>query len=336
MKTHKDWLSQVQEVVIEPDRPIVDPHHHLWRDKKIDAYELDDLWADTASGHNIIGTVFVECSADYRKAGPMALKPVGETEYVSAIARESQQASITGRPPIMGLVSHADLCLGTAVTNVFEAHAAASDGLVRGIRHSAAFHPDPPMVDRHSVRIEHLLMRKDFREGFGCLKDAGLSFDAWLLHTQIVELIDLARAFPDTIIIFDHFGGPLGVGAFAGKQAEIYPKWKQDVAELAKCGNVFAKLGGLAMPLNGWGWHDRALPASSDEIVAAHQDYYLHTIDCFGPARCMFESNFPVDKLSVSYGVLWNAFKKMAARFTKDEQDQLFRATATGVYRLNF
>ena len=178
------------------------------------------------------------------------------------------------------------------------------------------------------------MMQDDFRAGFAQLEPAGITFDAWLLHPQIPELTALARAFPNTTIIFDHFGGPLGVGPYEGKQNEVYHIWKRDISELASCDNVVAKLGGLAMPINGWGWDQGDLPASSDEIVAAHQDYYLHTIDCFSPGRCMFESNFPVDKLSVSYPVLWNGLKKIANRFNDKEKEQLFRGTAKWVYRL--
>ena len=330
----KLWLEQVIEDIIDPQRPIIDPHHHLWRDKTVDDYQLADLWEDTGSGHNIIGTVFVECSADYRKEGPEALRPVGETDYVSAAAEISSTQAADGRPPILGIVSHANLRLGDAVEEVIAAHLDAGKGRVKGIRHSAAYYPDPPAVDRYAGRTQHLLLDPDFRRGFTKLAPFDMSFDAWLLHPQIRELIDLARKFPETTIIFDHFGGPLGIGPYKGKQSEIYPQWKKDVADLAKCDNVVAKLGGLAMMINGWGWDERELPASSDDIVHAHQDYYLHMIDCFGPRRCMFESNFPVDKVSVSYSVLWNAFKKIGLRFSQDENELLFEGTAKWVYRL--
>ncbi|MEL7186881.1 MAG: amidohydrolase family protein [Pseudomonadota bacterium] len=328
------WLDQVQEDIIDPERPIIDPHHHLWNDKDGSDYELDKLWADTSSGHNILGTVFVECSTNYRKDGPEPLRPVGETEYVAEMAAESRRGNSPGQSPILAIVAHANLKLGSAVTEVFDAHREAAAGLLRGIRHSVAYYPDPPAVERYTGRIRHLLMDEDFRQGFAELAPAGLSFDAWLTHEQIPELTDIARAFPDTTIVFDHFGGPMGIGPYAGKQAEIFEQWKLDVAELATCDNVVAKLGGLAMPINGWGWNERDLPASSDEIVATHEAYYLHSIDCFGPERCMFESNFPVDKLSVSYPVLWNALKKIAARFNEDEQTAMFRGTAERVYRL--
>lgn len=328
------WLAQVQEDIIDPDRPIIDPHHHLWRDKKVPIYELEDLWTDTGSGHNIVGTVFVECGADYRQDGPESLRSVGETEYVVASARVSKRDAADGKPPILGIVSHADLRLGAAVVEVLDAHAQAGEGLLCGIRHSVAYYPDPPAVKRYTGRIRHLMMNDDFREGFAQLAPAGLSFDAWLTHTQINELIDLARTFPATTIVFDHFGGPLGIGPYEGKQAEIFKQWQVEVAELAKCENVVAKLGGLAMMINGWGWDTRETPATSDEIVAAHEAYYLHSIDCFGPARCMFESNFPVDKASVSYGVLWNAFKKIASRFSDEEQSLMFYGTAKTTYGL--
>lgn len=328
------WLAQVEEDILEPERPIIDPHHHLWRDKKGPAYELENLWADTASGHNILGTVFVECGADYRPDGPESLRPVGETEYVAAAARSSCRDAAPGHPPILGIVSHVDLRLGEAVAEVIEAHRQAAGGLLRGIRHSVAYYPDPPAVERYTGRIRHLLLDGDFRRGFAQLAPAGLSFDAWLTHEQIPELTDIAQAFPETTIVFDHFGGPMGIGPYAGRQADIFPQWQKDVTDLATCDNVVAKLGGLAMPINGWGWDTRDTPATSDEIVAAHEAYYLHTIEQFGPERCMFESNFPVDRLSVSYGVLWNAFKKIARCFSEAEKDALFETTARRVYRL--
>ncbi len=323
------WLDQVKEDIIDPERPIIDPHHHLWNDKEGSDYEIDKLWADTSSGHNILGTVFIECSTNYRKDGPKALRPIGETEYVAAA--EKLGGSQT---PILGIVGHANLKLGTAVVEVLDAHRDAANGLLRGIRHSVAYYPDPPAVDRYTGRIRHLLMDSDFRDGFAQLAPAGLTFDAWLTHEQIPELTDIARAFPETTIIFDHFGGPMGIGPYAGRQAELFPQWKLDVAELATCNNVVAKLGGLAMPINGWGWDERELPATSDEVVAAHESYYLHSIDCFGPERCMFESNFPVDKLSVSYAVLWNALKKIANRYNEQEQNAMFKTTAEHIYRL--
>lgn len=332
MNQQQQWLNQVHEDPIEPHRPIIDPHHHLWR--RGEGYELSDFWEDTQCGHNIVGTVFVECGAEYRREGPKELRPLGETEYVVSTAAASRTTTAPGQPPILGMVGHANLLLGAAVAEVLAAHQESDNGLLRGIRHSTAFYPDPPAVGRYSGRIAGAMMEPAFREGFAELSNFGLSFDAWLLHPQITELTDLAQHFPETPIVFDHFGGPLGIGPYEGKQTEIFPQWKKEVAELAQNPNVVAKLGGLAMLINGWGWDTRDLPANSDEIVAAHRDYYLHTIECFGPSRCMFESNFPVDKESLSYGVLWNAFKKIAAGFSDSEKHELFFGTAARVYRL--
>ena len=198
------WHAQVIEEIIDPERPIFDPHHHLWRADM--PYEIGDLWADTQTGHNIVGTVFIECGAEYRTEGPRHLRPVGETEFVRAQAEQSQKGTKPGKPPILGMVCHADLTLGAQVDEVLQAHAAAAGGLLRGIRHSTAFYPDPPAVDRYAGRIEKLMMRDDFREGFARLAPLNLTFDAWLLHSQITELTDLARAFPETTIVFDHFG----------------------------------------------------------------------------------------------------------------------------------
>ena len=329
------WLEQVKEEIVDPERPIIDPHHHLWSDKKgASDYQIEQLWSDMAEGHNVVGTVFVECSTNYRNTGPKRLWPVGETEYVVTQANKSHGTSTASEAPILGIVSHADLKLGDAVVEVLEAHREASAGLLRGIRHSVAYYPYPPAVERYTGRIRHLLLDEQFRKGFAQLASAGLNFDAWLTHEQIPELTDIARAFPNTTIICDHFGGPMGIGEYAGKQLEIFPQWQQDIEELATCENVVAKLGGLAMPINGWGWDQRATPATSNEIVAAHSAYYLHTIDCFGPDRCMFESNFPVDRLSVSYNVLWNAFKKIAGAFSAEEQHAMFMGNAQRIYSL--
>ena len=216
---------------------------------------------------------------------------------------------------------------------MLDAHMAASSRF-RGIRHAAGWDASDEVRNSHTNPPEHLYLDASFREGFAELGKRDLSFDAWLYHTQIDELTDLARAFPETTIIFDHFGGPLGIGPYTGKQEEIYPGWQQSITELAGCPNVFPKLGGLVMPLNGFGFHKNDKPATSDEIVAATGHYYRHTIDCFGAERCMFESNFPVDKQSCSYQVLWNAFKKMVADASEDEKRALFHDSAHKAYRL--
>ncbi len=327
-----EWLDQVQEPIIEPERAICDPHHHLW-DNVRSRYLLDELLADTNSGHNVVSTVFVECGAMYRAAGPEALRPVGETEFVNGVAAMSASGGYGDMRACAGIVGYADLTLGRAVGEVLDAHLAASPRF-RGIRHAAGWDASPDIRNSHTNPSEHLLLDARFRKGFAELAPRGLSFDAWLYHGQIPELTDLARVFPDTTIIFDHFGGPLGIGPYASKREEVYRKWRTDVAELARCENVYAKLGGIVMPINGFGFHKRGVPANSDELVAASGRYHTHAIDCFGVRRAMFESNFPVDKASCSYAVLWNAFKKLVIDASEDEKNWLFHDSAVSAYRL--
>lgn len=333
MADQDQWLAQVQEEIIEPGRPICDPHHHLW-DRGGNRYLLDELLADTGSGHNVVSTVFVECMSMYRADGPVEMRPVGETEFVQGVAAMSASGGYGDMRACAGIVSFADLSLGDAVRPVLEAHIAASPNRCRGIRHASGWHESPGVRNSHTNPPQELLGMDEFRKGFAHLGKLGLSFDAWFYHHQLGELADLARAFPETTIILDHFGGPLGVGPYEGKLDEVYREWRANIGEVAACPNVVAKIGGVNMPINGFGWEKRDRPATSDELVAATKHYYLDTIELFGPERCMFESNFPVDKASVSYPVLWNAFKKMVADFREDEKAALFHDTATRVYRL--
>ncbi|MFV2089576.1 MAG: amidohydrolase [Pseudomonadales bacterium] len=328
----REWLDLVREDILEPQLPICDPHHHLW-DHSGSRYLLDELLADTGSGHNVVSTVFVECASMYRAEGRDALRPVGETEFVNGVAAMSASGQYGDTRVCAGIVSYADLNLGSAVGEVLDAHMAASPRF-RGIRHAAGWDASDAVRNSHTDPFADMLLNPDFRSGFAELGKRGLSFDAWLYHPQISQLSDLARAFPDTTIIFNHFGGPIGIGPYADKRAEIFEDWSSQVAELARCENVVAKLGGLVMPLNGFGFHNNSAPATSDEIVAATGDYHRHAIDCFGPSRCMFESNFPVDKQSCSYAVLWNAFKKLAVDFSEAEKSALFHDTAAHAYRL--
>jgi predicted TIM-barrel fold metal-dependent hydrolase len=329
----EQWLAQVTEEILEPERPICDPHHHLW-DYPGQRYLLDELLADTGSGHHIVATVFVECVSMYRADGPEAMRAVGETEFVNGVAAMSASGRYGPTRVGAGIVAFADLTLGDRVGAVLDAHLAASPRF-RGIRHSVAWDKSDQVRSANTNPPPGLLGDSRFREGFAELGRRGLTFDAWLYHPQIPELTDLANAFPDITIVLDHFGGPLGVGPYHGTREEVFGYWKGAVRELARCPNVVAKLGGLVMPLNGFGFHRRERPASSDELVRATRDWYLHAIDCFGPDRCMFESNFPVDKASCSYHVLWNSFKRLTAAFSATDKALLFHDTATRVYRLD-
>ena len=330
----KAWLDQVTEDILEPERPVIDPHHHLWPARGLSpAYLLEDLWNDTGSGHKIVKTVFLECGASYRKTGPEHLKPVGETEFVAGYAMQSAAAGL-GNAVIAGIVGHADLTRGDMLDEVLDAHEVAGRGLFRGIRHSGARHPHPEEADIAGTAPPGLFLDEGFQAGMRRLGARGYVFDSWLYHFQLQDFCALAKSAPETTIILDHFGTPLGTKSFRDQREAIFLQWQADIAALAECPNVYAKLGGLAMPDNGFGWDQAAKPATSDELVRAQKRHYLHTIECFGVRRCMFESNFPVDKASISYAVLWNAFKKMTASFSEDEKRALFHDTAAKVYRL--
>ena len=324
------WLDQVNEPIIDPDRPIVDPHHHLWS-RPNSTYVLEHLWADTGSGHNITKTVFLECGASYREDGPEHLKPVGETEFVEAIAGESRSG---GGAVISAIVSRADLRLDE-LDEVLDAHEAAAKGLFRGIRHAGARDPHPEALSIPGRGTEGLYADEAFRRGVARLGERGYTYDTWHYHHQNGEFRDLAEAAPQTTMILDHFGTPLGVGPYAGQREAIYERWKDDIAVIAECPNVVAKLGGLAMPDNGFGWDNQSAPPTSDEFVEAQGRYYRHTIECFGPDRCMFESNFPVDRRSLSYHVLWNGLKKIADGYSEEDKEAMFTGTASRVYRLD-
>lgn len=326
-----EWYAQVDEEVVEPERPIVDAHHHLWH-RPPNTYMLDEFWTDTGSGHRVEKSIFVQCRGFYRQDGPEHLKPVGETLAIAEIAGKARAHQ--GRTEVAGIVAFVDMTRGAAVAEVLDAHEEAGQGLFCGVRQSAANDPNPEALAIPGQVPAGLYGRSDFREALKVLGSRGLPFDAWHFHHQNGEFAELARAVPGTILVLDHFGTPLGVGPYAGRRSEIFGSWKKDMAALAQCPNVYAKLGGLAMPDNGFGWDKAARPPTSDEFVAAQQDYYLHAIDCFGPDRCMFESNFPADKPSISYRTLWNGLKKISARFTESEKDALFRKTAEKLYRL--
>ncbi len=327
------WLSRRQEAVLEPDLPICDPHHHLW-DFETHRYLLPDLLADLNSGHNVRSTVFIECTAMYRAAGPEAFRPVGETEFVNGAAAMSASGCYGPALCCAGIVGFADLSAGAGVEAVLEAHLAAGGGRFRGIRHSNAFDPSDAIRRSHTDPPPHLLRETGFREGFARLHALGLTFDAWLYHPQIQELTELAQAFPDQSIVLDHVGGPLGIGPYTDKRDEIFSQWRRSIRALAQCPNVYVKLGGLGMKITGYGFHKRPQPPGSEELAEMWRPYIETCIEAFTPQRCMFESNFPVDKVSASYQVYWNVFKRLASGASASEKAMLFHDTAAKFYGL--
>ena len=330
----EDWLArQTAEAILEPELPIVDPHHHLW-DRAKHRYLLDELLADTGSGHRVTATVFVDCMAFYREGGPDPMRPVGETEFANGVAAMAASGIYGDTRACAAIVSHADLTRGAAAREVLEAQMRAGNGRFRGIRHAGGWDASDDIANSHTNPPRGLYADARFREGFAQLAPLGLSFEAWQYHPQLPEVIDLARAFPQTSIILNHVGGPLGIGPYAGRADQIFADWKRGMLELAGCPNVTVKLGGLGMRIGVFDFHKRDTPPSSQQIADGWKPWIDTCIQAYGANRCMFESNFPVDKITSGYAVLWNAFKRMAAGASAAEKADLFSGTASRVYRI--
>ncbi|MFC1919086.1 amidohydrolase family protein [Chloroflexota bacterium] len=324
-------LALTKEERIDPGLPICDPHHHLLNEP--DQYLLEEFLQDTEGGHRIIQTVFMERRVMYREGGLPEMRSVGETEFVQRITEPGVVGQYGMTAVAAGIVGFADLTLGAGVAPVLEAHIAAGKGRFRGVRYTCARHTRKELRT-HRNPPKGLLLDSKFREGFAYLQKYGLSFDTWLYHTQLMELVDLARSFPDIQIVLNHVGGPMGVGPYTGKREEVLKVWKRRIAVLATCPNVAVKLGGFGMPVFGFGWHEQDTPPSSVELAESIAPYCHWCIEQFGVDRCMFESNFPVDKMSYSYTAVWNAFKRISKDFSPDERNALFHDTAVKMYRL--
>jgi predicted TIM-barrel fold metal-dependent hydrolase len=342
------------EAILEPDLPIVDPHHHLWDRlasaalappppgpphpftqviQKRPRYLFDELMADVGSGHNVIATVFVQCGAMYRADGPEHMKPVGETEFVNGVAAMTA-SGIYGKVRVCaGIVGHADCTIGDKIDEVLEAHLKVSDRF-RGIRHSCSSDPDPQVLGPLARQTPGLYLSDAFRKGYARLAKYGLTFDSWLLEPQLPELIDLAKAHPDIPVVLDHVGTPLGLGSYEGKREERFGIWRDNIRKVAELPHVNVKLGGLAMAFCNFPSFLADPPAPSTQLAADWKPYLETCIEAFGPQRCMFESNFPVDLGSCDYPTLWNAFKVFAKDYSAAEKADLFAGTATRVYRL--
>ena len=343
------------EPVIEPELPIVDAHHHLWflteralaalegadnvinRDiapecRRHARYLFDELMADLKSGHNVRATVFVEAHSMYRASGPEAMRSVGEVEFVNGIAAMAASGIFGDVKACAGILGNVDLRTGDAAEEILRAHVQAGGGRYRGIRTVAAYDADFTIA---GSGVSHLLLRQDFRAGFGLLRQLDLAFDVFILEPQLPELIDLAQAFPDTQIVLEHVGGPVGVGRYSGQREARFPIWRENIRTLSTCDNVCVKLGGLGLPLAAFKSFASLPPATSQELATEWRPYIETCIDAFGADRCMFESNFPVDSAACTYPVLWNAFKRLAAGASEEEKAALFGGTATRIYRLD-
>lgn len=348
-----DTQADAAEEIIDPDLPIIDPHHHLWDFQPLlgsmpasdhpfaairqqsPRYLFDELAADCHAGHNVVATVFLQCGAFYRADGPVDLRSVGEVEFVNGVAARSASGLYGPLRACAAIVGEANLLLGDDVAPVLDALIDAGNGRFRGIRNVGAWDADPNVLGPLSHTPAGKYDEPSFRQGFAHLGERGLTFDAWVLEPQIPDVTGLARAFPEQPIVLDHVGTPLGIGAYDGRLDERFDTWKAAIGELAACENVMVKLGGLAMPFPGFdalGGPD--VRPDSETLADAWRPYIETCIEAFGPSRSMFESNFPVDRWGADYATLWNAFKRLAADAGDAERADLFAGAATRFYSI--
>ena len=332
----EDWLAQTTEETLEPEIPICDPHHHFWVARPEPAayqrYLLPELSADVNSGHNVRSTVFIEVRCEYRQSGPEEMRPVGEVEYIETIAAESASGSLGPTKAAAAIVGYADLKLGEAVRPVLEAMQAASPTRFRGVRHATGWDESTELANRD---IRGALSTDGYRAGAKVLAGMGLLLENSLYFHQLSELAEFARAVPDLTIVLNHIGGLVRVGPYANRDDEVLPAWRRGVEEAAQCPNIVMKLGGVGQLRYGYYWHDRDVPIGSEELAGTLGPLMQHCIEQFGPERCMFESNFPVDKPSYSYNVLYNAFKRLSSGYSAAQRAALFHDTAARVYHIS-
>lgn len=339
-----------QEEILEPDLPIIDPHHHLWDlrpllsafpeprhpfiEALVDAsyYTFDALHVDTHSGHNVVATVFVECGAFYNPAYGELRMTRGEVEFVDGVAAQSASGIYGDYRACAKIVGHADLTAEPRALFDYLDELHGRFSRFCGIRHQAAWDADPDVLGPPFHAPEGLYASDTFRKGFGELGGLGLTFDAWVLEPQLGDVLDLARAFPDQPIVLDHCGTPLNIASYRGKLNARFDRWSRAIRLIAECPNVSVKLGGLAMAFCGMPEQGPAHGHTSEELAEQWRPYILTCIEAFGPDRAMFESNYPVDRWGASYPVLWNAFKRIAAGASADEKHALFAGTAARVY----
>ncbi|NIE73577.1 amidohydrolase family protein [Pantoea sp. Ap-967] len=329
-----EWLAQVNEAPLDPQRAIIDAHHHLW-DRPGHRYLAEEYLADMACGHRLVASVYIQCRSMLAIDRAEPFQAVGEVEYANGVAAYSASGLLGEVRLCAAIVGGANLMLGDTVAPVLDEMLQRAGPRLRGIRNTTAWHPDPRLVSNPRPPPAGLLREPAFRRGLAQLVRRSLVLDIWAYHTQLGEVLALARAFPDLTIVVDHLAGPLGAGPYAGRRAEVFEHWSSDLNRLAQCPNVHLKLGGLGMKVVGFDLHHEARPPGSMALADLWRPYLLHAIDTFGVERCMFESNFPVDKGMFGYGVLWNTFKRVVADFTDGEKNRLFSGTALDVYRID-
>ena len=329
------------EEILFPALPIIDTQHHLV-DRVSDKiapvlglrrFLIDDYVDYLGTRHNVVASIAVEGRSMYRTGGPAEMRSVGETEFLNGQAAMAA-SGLYGRCLVgAGIIANVDFRLGEKIGALIDAHRAAAPQRLRGFRQSALWDADPSILGDIFDGGEHLYRQDAFVEGFRHFARTDFSFEAFVLAPQLPDVVHLARLFPDTQIILNHSGQPIGVGAHSGRLGEEYPQWRRDMAALAACENVSVKLGGLGSYLMGLDSFRSDPPATSDRMATDWAPYVEVAIELFGARRCMFESNRPTDDTG-TFDSLCNAYKKMTAGCSADERAEIFAGTALRIYRL--
>lgn len=323
-------MGQLEESAIDPDVPIVDTHFHLWNAMGSDYFAAQFL-NDVHTGHNVVQSVHVECDTAYDLGAAAELRPVGETRFV---VNQLDTAPQRGHALAAGIIGSANLLLGNQVKPVLEAHMEAGNGRFRGVRARTAFDHDPAAgyPGRSDFPQHNILDSAAFRQGLACLEALGLVLDVWGFHPQLPQLHDVLRHFPGLVIVLNHLGGPLGVGRYASDRDAAFRHWLQGMRAMAKLPNVHVKLSGVGVTRLGLGFERGN--ASSRDIAALAGRHVRECVNIFGPQRCIFGSNYPVDQVVAPYAVLINGYKTILADLSPDERNAIFCSNARRVYRL--
>ena len=324
------WLAKVEEAPLDPDLAIVDPHHHLWLRSGY-TYLMPELAADLDCGHNVVATVFAECHSMYRQSGPETERSLGETEFVAGQAAMSASGAFGPTAACAVMFGNIDMTLGGEIEPLLERHMTAAGGRFRGLRYSTGWDADERI--RNVAPAAGMLIDPKVQEAAAVLARHGLALDSWLYHPQLDEVAALADAQPDLTIVLNHVGSPILGGPYRGKRDAVFADWRERIKRVGERENVFVKLGALPIRMPDFEG-DRNLPPGSKEVAAAWRPWIETCIDAFGPARSMYESNFPVQKRWCSYQVCWNAFKRISAEASAAEKSDMFAGAAARAYRI--
>lgn len=331
----KQLFAGRDELILEPDLPIIDSHHHLFLRPTL-RYLLDDYLADVTAGHRIVASVYLETQAFARPDGEPLMRPVGEVEFANGMAAMSASGLFGEARICAGIVGYADMRFGDEVGRLLDRCIETAPERFRGVRQITLEHPsEAPWAYTPVKPPQGVLQSQAFREAFRHLGPRDLIFDAAVFDHQLGDIAAIADAFPDTRITLNHAGMAMGMEAHGeAARAELFLAWRERLSEVARRGNVYCKIGGFGLPFWGFGFETREDPIGYRELADCWRPWAETAFGIFGADRCMAESNYPPEARSCGYVPLWNALKHIFAGATVEEKSDLFMNTAARVHRI--